>query len=115
MPPRKPKSSRDRKYARYLKRLAYLKRLFCNNIDQFNSIFDAAAYGSYLGGQDPRNGPCVPGHVIATCLFDSSKIGYEWHIDDQGRKIPYATFDGTAYRINNLHIHSKELKQFASR
>jgi hypothetical protein len=89
--------------------------VFSNNIDQFNSIFDAAAIGQYLGGIDPRNGPSLPGFINESCLFNPANFTYEWKIDKQGRMIPYTLFQGTAYRINNLHIHSKNLTPFLSK
>lgn len=84
------------------------------NIDEFKSIFDAAALGQFLGGIDPRLGKSVPGFINESCLFNSSLLTYEWHHDEMGRKIPYAIFDNQRYRINNLHIHSKKLSSFAS-
>lgn len=83
-------------------------------IDEFNSIFDAAAWGQFLGGIDPRNGPSVPGFINETCLFNPSKIECKWEFDAQRRKAPYAYMGSRRYRINNLHIHSKNLKAFAS-
>jgi hypothetical protein len=88
--------------------------LFCNNSEPFNSIFDAAALGQFLGGIDPRNGPSVPGFINESCVFNASYLKYAWEFDPRGRKIPYAIWDKKKYRINNLHIHSKRLKDFAS-
>jgi len=84
---------------------------YCNKIDLFNSIFDAAALGQFLGGihTDP-----VPGFINETCLFNPSLLTYEWIKDGQGRLVPFALFKDTKYRINNLHIHSKQLKKFSS-
>jgi hypothetical protein len=79
---------------------------------EFNAIFDGAAFGQYLGGaHDKKLGP---GFVNQSCMCNPSHFTYEWRPDDQHRKIPYAVFDGKAYRINNLHIHCKNLKKFAS-
>ncbi len=83
-------------------------------IDEFNSIFDAAAWGQFLGGIDPRNGHSVPGFINETCLFNPSKIECKWEMDAKERKVPYAYMGSKGYRINNLHIHSKNLKAFAS-
>jgi hypothetical protein len=87
---------------------------YMRHIEEFSSIFDAAAWGQFLGGIDPRNGPSVPGFVNETCLFDPSKIECKWELDAKGRKIPYVYMGDKRYRINNLHIHSKNLKAFAS-
>jgi hypothetical protein len=87
---------------------------FYNHIDMFNSIFDGAALGQYLGGIDPRNGPSSPGFINESCLFNPSLLNFEWRRDSDGRKVPYVLFKGKSYRINNLHIHSKNLKNFSS-
>lgn len=95
--------------------LAKNKHDYCNNIDVFQSIFDAAALGQYLGGINPANGDSSPGFINERCLFNPSLLTYEWLVDEQGRKVPYAIFDGKKYRINSLHIHSKNLEAFFSK
>jgi len=87
---------------------------FCKNIDLFQSIFDGAALGQYLGGIDPRNGPSVPGFINESCLFQPDKIKIEWELDGLGRNVPYVIYPDKKYRINNLHIHSKKLENFKS-
>lgn len=87
---------------------------YCNAIDRFHSIFDAAAIGQYVGGISPRNGEAIPGFINESCLFNPSQVWLEWRYDDEGRRVPYMIFEGEAYRINNLHIHSKNLVRFLS-
>lgn len=87
---------------------------YVHNIQEFDSIFDAAALGQFLGGIDPRNGHSAPGFINETCLFNPAKLQFQWLLDDAGRKIPYAMIHEKKYRINNLHIHSKNLKAFCS-
>ncbi len=89
-------------------------RLFSNHIEAFSSIFDAAALGQYLGGQDPRNGPSHPGFINESCLFNPSLLSFEWERDQKGRRVPYAIYEGRKCRINNLHIHCKRLHEFSS-
>lgn len=89
--------------------------LYSNHFDLFDSIFDAASLGQYLGGIDPRNIPPIgPGFINESCLINPSYLQYEWHVDKKGRKVPYAIFENKKYRINNLHIHCKNLKKFSS-
>lgn len=89
--------------------------LFAQHWEVFESIFDAAALGQCLGGQDPRNGKKKKGAFInESCIFNPGHLAYEWIRDEKGRKVPYAHFAGVRCRINNLHIHSKNLKPFAS-
>ena len=89
---------------------------YCNNIEGFNSIFDGNAIGHYFGGVDPRNGAEAfgPGYVNENNLFNTSLLTFRWKMDELGRKIPFMSFNGEEYRINNLHIHSKNLKNFLS-
>lgn len=80
------------------------------------SIFDAAAMGIYLGGMDPHhtNGVIVKGLKTRWGLIDYTKYQYEWKTDEEGRKIPYIWSGSEWLRINNLHIHSKDLKSCLS-
>lgn len=87
---------------------------YCLNIDLFNSIFDGAALGQYIGGIDPRNGNSQPGFINESCVFNPSLLTYEWIEDREGRKVPFAIYKGNKFRINNLHIHSKNLWKFQS-
>jgi hypothetical protein len=87
---------------------------YCNNFIKFNSVFDAAALGQYLGGIDPRNGPSEPGFINESCVFDPSLMDFEWVRDEEGRYVPFMKINNHMYRINNLHIHSKKLEEFYS-
>lgn len=88
--------------------------VYTQHAEIFNSIFDGAAIGQYLGGTDPIHENSDPGFINETCVFDPSQLIFEWRKDEQGRKVPFAVCEGTAYRINNLHIHSKRLHDFRS-
>ncbi len=86
------------------------------NFDKFNSIFDAAAIGQFLGGISPRNngGVHTKGFINESCIFNVSQFSYVWKVDNLNRKVPYLLYKGDMCRINNLHIHSKELQEFLS-
>jgi hypothetical protein len=78
-----------------------------------NSIFDAAAIGIYLGGCDSYH---TKGKITKfikwwESLIDYSIYKYEWKLDSEGRKIPFIQNPETQewLRLNNLHIHSKDL------
>lgn len=79
---------------------------YSNNYDKFNSIFDGAAIGQYLGGIDNTDDNTI-GYISPDCIFDVSNFQYEWY-----GNIPYMVFDNKKIKINNLHIHSKKLKKF---
>jgi hypothetical protein len=76
---------------------------YCNNFDVFNSVFDAAAIGQYLGGIDNVNYDSV-GYISPDAIFDASNFEYVWE-----NGVPYLIYDKRKIRINNLHIHSKKL------
>jgi hypothetical protein len=71
----------------------------------FNSIFDGAAIGQYLGGI--YSNPNLKGYINDTTIFNVSKYNYIWEHNE-----PYMVFENKKIKINNLHIHSKNLKQF---
>ncbi|NGX58299.1 MAG: hypothetical protein K940chlam3_01204 [Chlamydiae bacterium] len=87
---------------------------YSRHVDEFDSIFDAAAIGQYLGGTDPNHTVSKPGFINESCVFNPEKLTYIWEADDCGRLIPYAIYKEEKRRINNLHVHCKNLKQFAS-
>jgi len=97
------------------------------NYFDFNSIFDAAAMGQYLGGMDKRNFDArypngdSRGFVNETCLIKYNDYIFFWirktiDIEDENLKkylfIPHLVVNNNLVRINNLHIHSKELYKF---
>ncbi len=90
--------------------------VYSQHADSFDSLFDAAALGQYLGGVDPRNsaGKDSIGFINESCLFNPSLYSYASQPDARGRSIPYLHTDKRAYRLNNLHIHSKNLHGFRS-
>ncbi len=81
---------------------------------EFQSLFDGAAFGQYLGGIDPIHPMSGPGFINESCVFNPARFQFAWHQDCLGRDIPYAVFNGREYRLNNLHIHSKDLLEFRS-
>jgi len=84
---------------------------------EYNSLFDAASMGIFIGGLDPHhtNGVIVTGSKGSWSLVDYTGYSYKWELDSEQRKIPYV-FDGTSWlRINNLHIHSKQLTPYISK
>lgn len=90
------------------------KENYSKHFAQFLSIFDGAAIGQYLGGIDPRNAISTIGFINESCLFNPSHFQYTWEEDEEGRLIPLAIFEGEKIKINNLHIHSKNLDIFYS-
>lgn len=78
-------------------------------------IFDAAAFGVYVNGNDKRYNPNTgPGQIHHRTLYDPSHFSYYWGKDEKGRACPYLTFKDRTYKIVNLHFHSKEVDGFTS-
>jgi len=88
---------------------------FFKHFEKFNSIFDAAAIGQYLGGIDPWHKNSDPGFINEECVFNPQNFCFYWKEDNQGRKIPIIAYKEKECKINNLHIHSKNLNKFKSR
>lgn len=87
------------------------------NYDNYqNTIFDAAALGIYLTGVDPfhTEGVIVKGQKWKWSAIDYTQYEYKWITDDKNRKIPYVLCGDTWIKINNLHIHSKNLRPYLS-
>lgn len=84
------------------------------NISLFNGIFDGASWGQYVGGtpHGDKAGFCVPFHYVGKRLLNKEyAIGFSKYKD---KNIPIVTKDNTNYRLFNLHIHCKQLKDFLS-
>ncbi|HEY5235876.1 MAG TPA: hypothetical protein VIJ14_06845, partial [Rhabdochlamydiaceae bacterium] len=88
---------------------------YSRHLELFHSIFDGAALGQYLGGTLAKNNTPGPGFINETCIFNPSLLVHKWELDDRGRKVPFIIYKDKQYRVNNLHIHSKNLKNFSSR
>jgi hypothetical protein len=88
--------------------------LFCKHIDRFQSIFDGCAYGQYLGGVDSDKPSEGPGYINYEAFFIVAYMDLIWENDAMGRRVPFAIYNNKKYRINNLHIHSKNLSAFTS-
>lgn len=88
---------------------------FNKNFISFNSIFDGAAMGQYLGGVDKRNNinSDSDSFINEICIIKFNNYKFYW------KKInelwnPYIEINNKLIKINNLHIHSKALEKFLS-
>lgn len=89
------------------------KSIYNDKFERFNSIFDGAAIGQYLGGIDPRNIPGdTTGFVNETCVIKYNNYQFKW-LKKGGYYVPYILINDQLIQINNLHIHSKNLDQFS--
>jgi len=88
-------------------------------MDNFNKyIFDPATYGQYLGGNNKNKkfkdfGIYEKNTYIGKEIL-KNKIKILWEKDENNFNRPYCLYNKEKYKIFNLHIHSKNLKQFAS-
>ena len=76
-----------------------------------DSIFDAAAIGIYLLGEEPfhNNGRIITGKQNPHSAINYTKEQFIWKTDEQNRKKPYIWNGRKWLLINNLHVHSKDL------
>lgn len=83
--------------------------------DEFNAIFDPASWGQFVGGTRTEGpGAKFSVHHIGQVLIDHPQYGVDW-ITEDGLRVPYFNHDGTLTKLNSLHIHSKNLREFVSR
>jgi hypothetical protein len=86
--------------------------------NNYHSIFDAAAIGCYLAGIDPyhTSGKIVLHQRWVYSQIDCTKEKFQWIRDEKGRNRPYIFNDekNEWILINNLHVHSKDLKSVLS-
>jgi hypothetical protein len=86
--------------------------MISKNYKYYNSIFDAAAIGQYLGGIDPKNkSGDTTCFVNETCVINYSHYKFKWK-NKNGLIFPVIIIDNTEIPIINLHIHCKDLKKF---
>lgn len=102
------------------------KEDYIQNIDLFGAIFDANEIGQYLGGISPRNDYGTLGFINETCVHKINKMfNFSYERDSERRKILYLYYkcknnnwdtnnNKEKYRVNNLHVHSKNLINFMS-
>ncbi|HCY36983.1 MAG: hypothetical protein DKM50_03870 [Candidatus Margulisiibacteriota bacterium] len=88
---------------------------YSKNFHLFQSLFDAASIGQYIGGIDQRNagGKNTKGFINESCVFNPALLEYYWGEED-GKQVPFAKHSDRYYRLNNLHVHSKELQKYIS-
>ena len=96
-----------------------LPNYYYNKLDTYQSIFDGASLGVLLFGHDTyhTNGKIILGERVKGTNMDFRSCNFKWEYDEQWRKIPYIYRKDTDewYKINNLHIHSKNLKASLSK
>jgi len=86
------------------------------NFEEFGSLFDPASYGQFIGGsaQDKIPGLMPSDHYIGQYMRSHPEVKMGWMSWDHLR-VPFVIYDGVAYDINNLHIHSKNLHLYKSK
>jgi hypothetical protein len=86
------------------------------SFNDFRTIFDAFSLGIFMFGLDPvhTGGKIVRGQKNKFSEMDYTPYEYRWEKDEKGRNIPYILTPIGFVRINNLHIHSKDLKSAMS-
>lgn len=81
-----------------------------------DTIFDSSAMGMFMFGYDliHTNGVLIKGCKNKFCFIDYTIYNFVWKIIDN-KKIPYINYNGKMIKINNLHIHAKNLIEAVSK
>jgi len=84
------------------------------NFDKFGSLFDPATYGQYVAGTQV-SGPGIKAtnHWVGHVLNAHPEWDVEWRPDGKSL-VPYLNHFGKLTRLNNLHIHSKNMRRYRS-
>ena len=88
-----------------------------NGFESLNTIFDAAAFGQFVGGIDQRNlngsAENTTGFINPDAAYNVQDFQIEWKEIDGFQK-PFIIYKNEALPLFNLHIHSKKLCLYRS-
>jgi len=88
---------------------------YANNFLAFQSVFDAASLGQYVGGIDKMHSNAdTRGFINETAYFVPRTFDIRWTVRG-GLSLPYLFDRGQEVPVVNLHIHSKELRRYVSK
>lgn len=88
---------------------------YSEHFEHFDSLFDPASWGQFVGGTRIEGPGAKPqDHYIGVKLRENLNWFIEWKNIDNLR-IPYLNINGNLIKINNLHIHSKNLYKYISK
>lgn len=84
--------------------------------DEFKAIFDPVTWGEFTGGTRTGGGAGQhsPGCYIAQVLEEHPDYTVIWETK-KGLRCPYFSYDGNLAKMNNIHVHSKNLAAFMSK
>lgn len=86
-----------------------------HRLEDFGSLFDPASWGQFVGGTRSEGPGAMPqDHYIGQFLRKLGNVWPTWLRKD-GLMVPIFQYAGVDYRINNLHIHSKNLHLYTSK
>jgi hypothetical protein len=94
----------------------YPKEVY-ENANLYSGIFDAASIGIYIGGLDKNltNGVAIPKAKMVHSMMDYSPFEIKWEQIGDIQIPMIQNPNGTWIRINNLHLHSKNLTPYLSK
>lgn len=106
--PMVPKEYTNKKMCSKIGESTRTPELYCNHIEEFNSLFDADYLGIHLNKKHPL------GDMARQVLYNADDFSFIWKKDEEGRSIPYMIYENKSYRINTLHVYHKNLRDFVS-
>jgi hypothetical protein len=79
------------------------------NFDKFNSVFDPSSYGQYICYNKMIHEGSKNRFIDTQILNNKIKVEF-----DNQLKVPFIYFNDFKIKINNLHIHCKNLQDYIS-
>ena len=85
---------------------------------ELSGLFDPSSYGQFLGGTHANGGNDAgkvhpdSTHRIVDEFIVSNAIRVVFDLSRNQYPVVYDKASGQQYRLNNLHIHSKQLEKF---
>jgi hypothetical protein len=84
---------------------------FSNNFDKFDSLFDPSSYGQHIGGTPDNPTPSWVCQTNTHRAIDPYLSNKEVEVIFYNQE-PFVKYKNEEYKLNNLHIHSKQLSKY---
>lgn len=86
---------------------------YCQGLELFGGVFDAAAIGQYVGGVDPQNNPHDSRFFVnESSDLDMRECDFRWNVSE-GVRSPSLGLGSANIPVLSLHAHCKNLQSLS--